>query len=96
MNAHIALIHRRKYLYIVEWIQVELGSNTVLDYINQQIRRRSWIVFWYAEHEKIAAVIAQVGHFAFGSTVVMILPPRPGALRVAVGDDVRMGQSLIA
>lgn len=37
----------------------------------------------------------ELGHFAFGSTVVVVLPPCPGELRVAIGDDVRMGQTLI-
>lgn len=39
----------------------------------------------------------ELGHFAFGSTVVLLFPPSLGAgLVVHEGDDVRMGETLIA
>ena len=38
---------------------------------------------------------AEIGHFTFGSTVVVLLPPEARAtFRVELGDDVKMGETL--
>jgi phosphatidylserine decarboxylase len=100
---HIGAIYERNERAVLrcrldsgqEFLMVLVGASLIGGIHLEGIPRRSWVGAAPVALRRRAAKGREVGHFAFGSTVVMLLPPGlAGRLLFPLGASVPMGSTL--
>ena len=76
-----------------EFLMVMVGASLIGGIVLHGLPREKWMRALPAAWNRSAAQGEELGHFAFGSTVVSILPMGVGG-STASGDSIRMGQTL--
>jgi phosphatidylserine decarboxylase len=101
---HIDRVHERNERLVLrchtsagsELLLVMVGASVIGGITLKGVPRSSWTRPTPAVLALHRARGEEIGHFTFGSTVVVALPRQCGPLLPAVGDDLRMGQTLVA
>jgi phosphatidylserine decarboxylase len=77
------------------FVMVLVGASLVGGIELEGLPRRRWARRAPLEEPWRLGKGQELGHFRFGSTIVLLLPPGLGALRCRRGDPLQMGQSLL-
>jgi phosphatidylserine decarboxylase len=79
----------------LELLLVMVGASLIGGIHLQALPRPEWVGLRTTNIGRRYAKGERIGHFAFGSTVVVVLPGSPGREpRLRAGPEVRMGETL--